>query len=35
MAAKTKVVADDGAPPEPPARPERPGDEDVLAQIMR
>ena len=35
MAAKTKVVADDGAPREPPSPPERPGDEDVLAQIMR
>jgi len=35
MAAKTRVVADAGAPPEPPAPPERPGDDDVLAQIMR
>jgi hypothetical protein len=35
MAAKTKVVADDARPPEPPAPPERPGDEDVIAQIMR
>jgi len=34
MAAKTKVVADEGTPPEPPP-PARPGDEDVLAQIMR
>lgn len=34
MAAKTKVVADEGTPPEPPP-PERPGDDDVLAQIMR
>jgi uncharacterized RDD family membrane protein YckC len=34
MAAKTKVVADDG-PPQPPAPTERPDDEDVLAQIMR
>ena len=33
MAAKTKVVADNGAPP--PPQPERPDDEDVLAQIMR
>lgn len=35
MAAKTRVVADVGAPPEPPAPAERPGDDDVLAQIMR
>ena len=35
MAAKTKVVADEGTPPEPPPPPARPGDEDVLAQIMR
>ncbi|MFP5364428.1 MAG: RDD family protein [Thermoleophilia bacterium] len=35
LAAKTKVVADDGRPPEAPQPPERPGDEDVLAQIMR
>ena len=35
MAAKTKVVADDGTRPEPPAPPDRPGDDDVLAQIMR
>jgi uncharacterized RDD family membrane protein YckC len=34
MAAKTKVVADDGTPPEAPP-PERPGDDEVLAQIMR
>ena len=32
LAAKTKVVAQDATPP-PPA--ERPGDDDVLAQIMR
>jgi len=35
MAAKTKVVADDGTPPEPLPPPQQPGDEDVLAQIMR
>ncbi len=35
MAAKTRVVADDGSAREPPAPPERPDDEDVLAQIMR
>jgi uncharacterized RDD family membrane protein YckC len=36
MAAKTKVVADDGAPPpDQPDAPERPEDEDVIAQIMR
>lgn len=36
LAAKTKVVAGDGPPP-PDTRepPERPDDEDVLAQIMR
>jgi uncharacterized RDD family membrane protein YckC len=33
MAARTKVVADDAPPPSPP--PERPGDEDVLAQVLR
>ena len=33
MAAKTKVVAEDATPPQPPT--ERPGDDDVLAQIMR
>lgn len=32
LAARTKIVASDRTPPEPP---ERPGDEDVLAQIMR
>ena len=35
MAAKTKVVADDGTPPPPPEQRDRPDDEDVLAQIMR
>ena len=35
MAAKTKVVAGEGPPAPRPDRPERPGDEDVLAQIMR
>lgn len=35
MAAKTKVVADDGAPPPPPDEPERPGDEEVIAQVLR
>lgn len=35
IAAKTKVVADDGTPPQPPDPPARPDDEDVLAQIMR
>ena len=34
LAAKTKVVGDD-VRPEPPAPPERPEDDDVLAQIMR
>ncbi|MEA2221818.1 MAG: hypothetical protein QOH83_194 [Solirubrobacteraceae bacterium] len=35
MAAKTKVVADDGAPPEPPQQPDQQNDDDVLAQILR
>jgi uncharacterized RDD family membrane protein YckC len=35
MAAKTKVVADDGTPPAPPAQPQRPDDDEVLAQILR
>ena len=36
LAAKTKVVADAGAPPpDDPRPPERPDDEDVIAQIMR
>ena len=35
MAAKTKVVADDGAPPEPPEQSERPDDDEVLAQVLR
>lgn len=35
MAAKTTVVADNGAPTAPPPPPERPGDDDVLTQIMR
>jgi uncharacterized RDD family membrane protein YckC len=35
LAAKTKVVADEGTPPRPPQPAERPGDDDVLAQIMR
>jgi uncharacterized RDD family membrane protein YckC len=35
MAAKTKVVADDGAPPEPPQQPGQQDDDDVLAQILR
>jgi uncharacterized RDD family membrane protein YckC len=35
MAAKTKVVADDAPPPPPPAeRPDRPDDEDVIAQVL-
>ncbi|HVF78930.1 MAG TPA: RDD family protein [Solirubrobacteraceae bacterium] len=34
MAAKTRVVADAGAPA-PPTPPERPDDDEVLAQIMR
>lgn len=34
LAAKTKVVADTGAPAPPPP-PERPDDDDVLAQILR
>jgi uncharacterized RDD family membrane protein YckC len=35
LAARTKVVADDAPSPRPPQSPERPGDDDVLAQIMR
>lgn len=35
LAAGTKVVADDGTPPQSPPPPERPDDPDVLAQIMR
>jgi uncharacterized RDD family membrane protein YckC len=35
LAAKTKVVADDGTPPAPPSPPDRPADEDAIAQIMR
>ncbi len=35
LAAKTKVVANEGTPPQPPQPPERHGDDDVLAQIMR
>lgn len=39
MAAKTKVVADAAPPPPPPdERPERtdrPGDDDILAQVLR
>ncbi len=40
LAAKTKVVADDGsAPPPPPdegpGRTDRPGDDDILAQVLR
>ncbi|MDP8967578.1 MAG: RDD family protein [Actinomycetota bacterium] len=35
LAARTKVVADDATPPQPPQPSERPGDDDALAQIMR
>ncbi len=35
MAAKTKVVGDEAGSREPPEKPERPDDEDVLAQILR
>jgi uncharacterized RDD family membrane protein YckC len=40
LAAKTKVVADDGTPPSTPPdersdRQERPGDDDILAQVLR
>jgi uncharacterized RDD family membrane protein YckC len=35
LAAKTRVVAVGEQPSDPAARPERPPDEDVLAQIMR
>ena len=35
MAAKTRVVADHGPPKPKDEPPERPDDEDVLAQIMR
>jgi uncharacterized RDD family membrane protein YckC len=34
-AAKTRVVAADAPPPSAPGPPERPPDEDVIAQIMR
>jgi uncharacterized RDD family membrane protein YckC len=35
LAAKTKVVADYGTPPQPPSPPERPDYDEFLAQIMR
>lgn len=35
MAAKTRVVADDDGAPPPGEQPERPDDDEVLAQIMR
>ncbi|MBW3607228.1 MAG: RDD family protein [Actinobacteria bacterium] len=36
LAAKTKVVADDAPPPPPPSeRRDRPGDDDILAQVLR
>ena len=40
LAAKTKVVADDGSAPPPPPEPrpdrsDRPDDDDILAQVLR
>jgi uncharacterized RDD family membrane protein YckC len=35
LAAKTKVVADDAPPPPPSERPDRPEDDDILAQVLR
>ena len=35
MAARTKVVADDAEPPRRPQPPDRPDDDDVIAQILR
>jgi uncharacterized RDD family membrane protein YckC len=36
LAAKTKVVADDApAPPPPSERPDRPEDDEILAQVLR
>ena len=39
LAAKTKVVADDGSPPTPPpderSSTDRPDDDDILAQVLR